>query len=160
MLRGAREIPSLRLELHASRALGCALMLAHTAAAGADIFAVPGGLLCALASAALAASLWRTLRRHALLIDPAAVVELDFRGECECSITRLDGSQIVCQVQGSTYATCWLVVLHLQSPDRRLPHQVVLAPDSVASDRFRRLLVRLRWASPYDARVRSRDAPL
>ncbi|MGH8662734.1 MAG: protein YgfX [Burkholderiales bacterium] len=157
---GEREIPALRVELRASRALACALALAHAAAAGAAMVALPQWYARVLAGVALLANACWTLRRHALLRAPGAVVALDFRGECECSIARRDGSRLGCRVQGSSYVSTWLVVLHLEEPGRRLLRYVVLAPDSVAPDRLRRLRVRLRWASPYDAGIAARNAPL
>jgi hypothetical protein len=158
--RGERDVPALRIDLHPSRALACALALAHAAAAAAAMAALAQWYGCVLVAVALLANACWTLRCHALLRAPRAVVALDFRGECECSITRRAGSRLACRVQGSSYVSTRLVVLHLEESGRRRPYYVVLAPDSIAPDCFRRLRVRLRWANPYDAGIAARNAPL
>ena len=159
-LRGERDVPALRIDVHPSRALACALVLAHAVAAGAVIVSVPQWYGRVLAGVLLLVNACWALRRHALLLASRAVVALEFRDECECSIVRRDGGHLACRVQGSSYVSTWLVVLHLEEPGRRRPHYVVLAPDSVAPDRLRRLRVRLRWANPYAAGVEARNAPL
>jgi hypothetical protein len=158
--RAERDVPALRVDVHPSRALAWALALAHAAAAAAAAVALPQWYACVLLAAALLASACWTLRRHALLLASRAVVALDFRGECECAIACRDGSRLACRVQGSSYVSTWLVVLHLAQAGRHLPRYVVLAPDSVAPDRWRRLRVRLLWANPYAAGIEARDAPL
>jgi hypothetical protein len=150
----------LRVDLRPSRALTYALALAHAAAAAATVVALPQWYVCVPVAAALLASACWTLRRHALLLAASAAIALDFRGECDCAIVCRDGSRLACRVQGSSYVSTWLVVLHLERPGRSLPRYVVLAPDGVASDRWRRLRVRLLWANPYRAGIAARDASL
>jgi hypothetical protein len=158
--RGERDVPALRVDVQPSRALAYALALAHASAAAAATVALPRWYVCVPLAAALLASACWTLRRHALLLAAGAAISLDFCGECECAIVCRDGSRFACRVQGSSYVSTWLVVLHLAQAGRRLPRYVVLAPDCAAPDRWRRLRVRLLWANPYAAGIEARDAPL
>jgi hypothetical protein len=150
----------LHVAVHASRTLACALVAAHLAAAGAVIVAVPQWSARVAACVVIFANACWSLRRHAWLLAPRAVVELEFRGESECALRQRDGRRVTCYVRGSSHVSTGLVVLHLETPGRRLARYVVLAPDSIASDRFRRLRVRLRWASPHQAGIAARNAPL
>lgn len=158
-VRGERDVPVLRVELQASRALTWSLLLAHVAAAAAAGIALPwyGG---ALAGTALLAYGLCLSRRHALLLAPQAVVAIELRGEAECRIRRRDASSADCHVLGSSYVTTWLAILHLEEEGTKAHHHVVLAPDSMTPDRFRRLRVRLRWSVPHDTVAAGRNAPL
>lgn len=46
---------------------------------------------------------------------------------------------------GSSFVSPWLTVLNLKLPDRRLATHVVLLPDMLGPDEFRRLRVWLKW---------------
>ena len=157
---GEREVPGLHVAVRSSRTLACALVIAHLAAAGAVIVAVPQWSARVAACVVIFANACWSLRHHAWLRAPRAVVALEFRGESECALRQRDGRRVACNVRGSSHVSTWLVVLHLETPGRRLARYVVLAPDSIASDRFRRLRVRLRWASPHEAGSAARNAPL
>jgi len=158
--RGEREAPGLNVEVHASRTLACALVIAHVAAAGAVIVAVPQWYGRVAACAVLVANACWSLRRHAWLLAPRAVVALEFHGESECAIRQHDGSCVACYVLGSSHVSSWLIVLRLETPGRCLARYVVLAHDSIAFDRFRRLRVRLRWTRPHGEGIEAGNAPL
>jgi hypothetical protein len=157
--RGERDVPVLRVELHASRALTCALLLAHLAAATAAGIALPW-YGAALAGSALVANAVRVSRRHAVLLAPHAVVAIELRGEAQCRIERRNARSADCHVLGSSYVSTWLVILHLEQEGTSAHHHVVVAPDSMSPDRFRRLRVRLRWAVPHDTVAAGRNPPL
>jgi toxin CptA len=155
-----RDVPALRLELRASRSLTCALVLAHALAAGAVLVAVPQWEACVAAAAVLLGNGCWALRRHALLLGARAVTLLELRGECECSIGFRDGRRVACRVLGSSHVSTFLMILRLDEPGRHRAHAVVLAPDSAAPDRLRRLRVRLRWTRPHPAPIDGGSAPI
>jgi hypothetical protein len=143
-----RAIPTLRIDAVASRTLVAALALAHAAALGSVFVAVPHWSVRLLAALVLGTSAWRALRDQALRRAPGAVTRLELRGERDCSLVCRDGRRIEGRVRDSSFVATWLVVLHLDTPGRRKPRYVVLAPDSVAPTGLRRLRVRLRWTRP------------
>jgi toxin CptA len=158
--RTERRIPELRIDLRVSRALAFALAGAHAAAAGAVFASVAQWHFGAAAGVVLAASACWTIRRHALLLAHRAVVRLELRDECECRTTQRDGSSTACRIRGSSYVSTWLIVLHLFESGRRFDRRIVLLPDGIGRDRFRRLRVRLRWCAPHPGGIVTGDAPL
>jgi toxin CptA len=154
-----RRIPELRIELRASRMLTLALAGAHVAAAGAVLASVAPWQLGVTAAIVLTASGYGTIR-HALLRARRAVLTLELRDECECRTTQRDGTSAASRILGSSYASTWLIVLHLREPGRRFARRIVLLPDSTGRDRFRRLRVRLRWCVPHPGGIVAGDAPL
>jgi toxin CptA len=143
----ARPVPVLRLALGRSRILLCALIAAHAGAAAAVLSASPGWPWSAAASAVLAASAVKVIRRHALRTGPDAVLSLELGGAGECRMLRADGGVRTCRVQDSSYVSPQLVVLHLRESPRRM-HYVVLTADSAPAEPLRRLRTRLRWLEP------------
>jgi hypothetical protein len=135
----------LRVELRASPTLAATLAGAHAAAAAAVAASAPGLTWIVLAATALATSACWTIRRHALLRDHRSVIALELRGECECNAMRRDGSSAAWRIEGSSYVSARLIVLHLREQERRGCRRITLVPDSVGAERFRRLCVRLRW---------------
>jgi len=83
-----------------------------------------------------------------LLRLPASIIALEVtaKGELRCA-TRA-GEWHAATVLGSSTVTPWLTVLNLKLEDRRFARHVVLTPDRVAAEDFRRLRVWLKWGSP------------
>ena len=61
-------------------------------------------------------------------------------------VLQRDGHWSPATVLRSSFVLPWLVVLHLRLEGRRLMLPVVLLPDSMGNDDFRRLRVWLRWS--------------
>jgi toxin CptA len=55
------------------------------------------------------------------------------------------GERIDCAVQGDTYVLWFLTVLNLGRSDDRKRISVLILPDGIDTDDFRRLRVWLRW---------------
>lgn len=155
-----RGIPALRIALQPSRMLASLLACAHLIAALAVLAAVAQWSLRALAGIALLASALRAIACHASLRAPRAVTALEFRDPLECTLVQRDGSRVEAQVQGSSYVTPRLLVLHLRQPDGRGRRFVVLMADSIAPQSLRRLRVRLRWSDAGSVRRDDEAAPL
>jgi len=137
------------IRLRPSRRLLALLAAAHLGAL-AIALAMP---LTAWGKAALAlaisASMGHAIRRHALLHGRDTVVALKISRDGLQAETP-NGVWFPTIVQDSTFVAPWLTVLSLKLPHRRLAAHVVLLPDMLTPDEFRRLRAWLRWT---DART-------
>lgn len=52
---------------------------------------------------------------------------------------------MISDILDTSFVTPWLTVLHLKLSQKRLPVYVVLLPDMLGPDEFRRLRVWLKW---------------
>lgn len=159
-MAGERRIPALRIELKPSRVLAWLLACMHLLAALAVMAAVAQWPLRAAAGLALLASALRTIGCHALLRAGRAVTALEFRDELQCTLVQRDGSRAEACVQGSSYVTPALTVLHVRQQGCRSRRCVVLMTDSAAPQSLRRLRVRLRWGTAATTRSDDETAPL
>jgi toxin CptA len=98
--------------------------------------------------ALLIASLVYELRTTALLRSAKAVVALRISPDNVFSAQLRGGGWRDYEVLGSTYVTSALTVLILRAAGARRMQSVVLLPDSMAADDFRRLRTWLRWRPP------------
>lgn len=135
----------LEMNVASSRALVGILVSAH--AASALLLGLTGlpwmGKLAALP--VFLASLALSLRRHAWRLSPSAVVGLRLEQECRAAFRRLDGETLEGPLLGSSFVSPWLTVLKIRPDGRRLAVSLVILPDAVEREAFRRLRVLLRW---------------
>jgi toxin CptA len=64
------------------------------------------------------------------------------------------GEWTTVEILASSFVSPWLTVLNLHLPQQRLPTYVVLLPDMLGPDEFRRLRIWLKWADPL---IRSKE---
>ena len=159
-MRTDRTLAPLRIEPRPSRRLLAALVAAHTAAALAVLVAVSQPLVCALLLALLLASAVQSVREHGSRGTTLFACELQLTGERDCRILRGGTQSVLCRVEDSSYVSPWLVVLHLRMPGRLRLQHVVLLPDSLDADAFRRLRARLRWSQSSADRPSGEEASL
>ena len=95
--------------------------------------------------AVLVASLVYELRATALRLSAKAFVALRVSPDNVFSARMRGGEWREYEVLGSTYVTSALTVLILRASGARRVRSVVLLPDSMAADEFRRLRMWLRW---------------
>lgn len=135
----------LKLSLRPSRRLAVLLVLAHLAAAGAALVVeIPVALkiaLTLLVSASCAASLYGP----ALLRSDEAIVGLEIGEGTGLSFQTRRGEWREGTLSGSSFVAPYLVVLNVRAPGRRFARHVVIMPDSIDAEDFRRLRVRLWW---------------
>jgi toxin CptA len=83
------------------------------------------------------------LALHALLLRPSSVarIEVTASGEMRCKMR--SGEMVAATVLGGSTVMSGLTVLNLKLPGRRLARHVILLPDALDADEFRRL----RWGS-------------
>lgn len=108
-------------------------------------------------SALLIFSLVFYLRRYALLRSPDSVSGLELADEMVCILETQGGERIACALLGSSFVAPYLTVLELkplkfdsavelrESWRRFFSRSVVILPDGIDPEEFRRLRVLLRW---------------
>ncbi len=142
--------PPLILRIRPSAWLAVALALVHGGAlVCAGVFIAHPGVAGALA-AAIAFSLVFHVRRHALLLERNAIIELTLRGGARCEVTLRNGVALAGTIEGSTFVAPWLTVVNVRT-DAGQRRAIVLMPDSAPAEERRRVRVWLRH------RIRSDD---
>ena len=143
--------PLLVLHLRPSFRLASMLSLAHLSA-GALLWPLMLPIAVKLAAiAALAFSLAIYLRHYALRTSPGSITSLALADDMTCTLQTRRGQRIPCALLGSSFVATYLTVLELkpQAPAKwwhKLgAYSVVILPDAIDSEEFRRLRVLLRW---------------
>ncbi len=127
------------------------LSLAHLSA-GAVLWPLMFPIAVKLAAiAALAFSLAIYLRHYALRSSPGSITSLTLADDMACTLYTRDGQRVTCALLGGSFVAPYLTVLELKplAPARwwhKLgAYSVVILPDAIDSEEFRRLRVLLRW---------------
>jgi toxin CptA len=133
------------ITLFPSRRLAAVLGAAHAGAmACLWVLAVPWPWKAA-GTLALAASAAMVIARTALLRGGRAVIELRVGGGGVSYRTR-DGAWHAGRLAPSSFVSPLLTIIGVEGDGR--PRYVVIAPDSVEPEDFRRLRVWLKWGAP------------
>jgi hypothetical protein len=141
-VRGTVQLP-----IRSSRLLGAALCLAHGAAI-AMLWA--SGLPVAVAAAGttvLAVGLVWQLCAGTTRHRAPAIVSLELRGDGTLAACTRDGQWREGTLAGSTFVAPWLTAVHVRLEGARRASSVLLLPDNVDREDFRRARVWLRWKS-------------
>lgn len=134
-----------RVSLKPSRYITAVLIAVHTAAA-AVVWPLQMSEAAKVTLAAfLVASLAISLRRHALLKARGAIVQVVLKGADTVSVRTRDGSWREARILGTTYVSPVLTALNVKAEGFKLVRHIVLVPDNVDSEDFRKLRVALRW---------------
>lgn len=142
----------LKIRLRPSWTLAAILTAAHCAAIILILQVSLPHWQQAIAITALLASLVFYIRRTALLLSREAAVAIEVASDDSFSVQTRRGDWLACEVLGSTYVASFLVVLNLREIEAGKVRHVVILPDSIDGEDFRRLRVWLRWkrAAPPD----------
>jgi len=132
----------LHLSLRPSRTATLVLVCLHAGAALCLVQALGSAALACAGAAALAASLAVSLRRHALLRSPRAVVRITAAGGGSWRLHTRAGRTLHARVAPGSYVHPSLVVLCFHTDAGA--HSVLIAPDMADAAALRRLRVRLR----------------
>jgi len=125
--------------------LALILVLAHAGACMLLLFLPLPIWLTSVLLSGIAASAVYSVWRQALRRGSLAVTHLRFLDRERLEIGRRDGSFQSGRIQGSSTVGSLLTVLNISIDRRRWPAHVVLTPDGIDEDAFRRLRVWLRW---------------
>jgi hypothetical protein len=129
------------VELRPSRRLLLAMTGAHLAAGLVLSLAFEPGLLVICGLLAVAASLaWLVIRG----LRQVQAQSLEIVADGTCLVRRRDGLR-QWKLRVDSTVLPWLVILRLADPGERRTGSLVLCPDSMAHDDWRRLRVFLRW---------------
>jgi toxin CptA len=136
---------SLQIRLEPSRRLTAALGLAHLGLALALLpLPWPAGWRVAGMAVVLAGAV-PGIVMHARRRSRSAVVRLEVRPDGAIRLQHRDGRQSDGVVHGDSIVTPWLTVIGVTVPGRWRSTYVVVVPDAIDAEDFRRLRVRLRW---------------
>ena len=132
----------LRFELRPSWIAASILMVVH-ASAIASVFILPVSILVKLIIVVLVLlSLWRNLNQ-VLLKQRAAIRQFIWGADDDWTLIAGDGQKKIAKILPSSYVQPWMTVLNFDVGHRFRPYSVVLLPDAIDPEMFRRLRVRL-----------------
>lgn len=148
--------PTVHVVLGPSRTLGAAIGVATLATLSVVLcLPLPGwlhGAMCAL----LLAWAWAAFHVVALRRGPYAVTELRLAPDLLLVVCRGDGALAAGHVRSSTFVAAWLTSIVWRPDGACLARAVLIVPDMLPPDDFRRLRVMLRYARSGEAQ----DSPL
>lgn len=134
-----------RISVGPSVLIAVAVSFVHLAATGV-LWLVPIPVLGkAAVSTAIALSLIYFMARDATLHAQGSIVALELgeRGEIACQMR--NGAWLQCELLGSTYVSPRMTIVNLRPRGWTSYRRVILVPDNVDADDFRRLRTWLRW---------------
>lgn len=120
-------------------------MIAHGAAIAAVIVVGIPPEAKGVVGVALFIHLVLVARYHALLLASDAAISLEVGSGSILGVQNRLGAWAEYDVLGSTYVMPYLAVLNLRQSDSRAVRRVVILPDSMHPEDFRKLRVWLRW---------------
>ena len=142
--------PSVHVVLGPSRITGAAIGVA-TLATLAVVLVLPlpawqHAMVCALVLA------WAWLAFHvvALRKGPHAVTEVRLAHDLVLVVHRGDGRLVAGHVRSSTFVAAWLTSIVWRPDGARLSRAILILPDQLPAEDFRRLRVMLRYARSAD----------
>ena len=135
-----------RFAVRPSRYLTIVLSIAHVAAAVLVLELQLPVAVMMFHCAVITASFAHALLHHALWRTPDAIVAARLADATEASLKRRDGRVIDADILGTTYVTPSLTVLNVRERGARAARHIVLVPDNIDAEAFRRLRVLLRWS--------------
>jgi len=138
-------LEAVRIELRPSLAIALWLGGAHLLALSGIWLAPLGWPIAAAGSLAIGMSLLMTLRRHALRTAPDAIVALELHDAASACVRSRDGGVIEGRVAGSSFVSPSFTIVNLRPEAAGRLRTVLVTPDCVDGEAFRRLRVRLRW---------------
>lgn len=131
----------LQLRPHRSRWLAGFILFSHGGAILLALISLPlwAALLLSLG---IAYSLVYTLNQHVLMRDPDTVSELIWDSNGDWRLIARNGTSINAQLLKSTYLHAKIVILNFVVNSRN--RSIILLPDALDPDSFRRLRVRMQ----------------
>jgi len=138
-------VETLTIAVGRSRRLAGLLAGMHAFAAALFWLApLPHGL-AALLMPVLLGSAWHTLRRDGFRTLQHSLIGLRLDADCRCEFQTRTGAWHEAALLGSSFVAPYLTVLNLKPAGGRLVKHLVILPDAVNAEDFRRLRVWLKW---------------
>lgn len=98
-----------------------------------------------LISPALLASAVFYLKRDALLTFQNSTIALQVHSDCQCEIQNQQGEWEDAELLGTSFVAPYLTVLNFKIAGKHNAKHVVIFPDAIDSEQFRKLRVLLKW---------------
>ncbi len=137
--------PALTIQRQPSRRLAVLLCAMHMISFGLLWpLIVPFALKVAI-TALLIVSLIYYLRQDALLTADHAVTAFTLTGTLQCTVTLRSGEAVTGTVQGGTFVAPCLTVILYRPEGKFFARSIVIFPDGIDAEAFRKLRVWLRW---------------
>ncbi len=137
----------LKLSIRRSGYLFWLLLLAHAGAAALLWpLAMPAWGKVAIILVVIA-SLIYFLYHVALLRTAEAVHAIEIKEDGKIVVQTRRGEWHECRLSGDSFVSDWLTIMVLAQENRHAARYVVITPDNVDAEDFRRLRVWLRWAA-------------
>jgi toxin CptA len=141
-----KDVETVRIELQYSRA-GIAIVCLSAGATVALAWALPVALALRIALAAWVAALGLgALERAVLLCGRRAARRLRVQRDGAIEVESASGIRTAGVLRAGSFVAPWLVIVRWRPHGGRWDRTVLLLPDMVAAEEFRRLRVLLRWA--------------
>lgn len=135
----------LNIRLKPSGYLTLLLSAAHTIAIGLVLaLPLPIGLKL-VTTLVFCVSLVFYLKRNARLAAPNSIIALEIMEDCACAIETRSGKRLDCILLPTSYVSASLTILNLKADGEMLARHIVILPDSINPEDFRKLRVLLRW---------------
>jgi len=135
----------LSIQLQPSSRLAVLLSFAHCTAAGVFWPLALPVMAKLIITFLLSGSLYYYLRRYVWLVSPRSIVALHLTGRSGCRMKTHADEYIDTVIDTSTFVASYMTVLCLRKERTKRYYTVVILPDSIDTDSFRRLRVWLRW---------------
>jgi hypothetical protein len=138
--------PSVHVVLHASRIAGAAIGVAALATLVVVLILPLPAWQHAVACAIVLAWAWIAFHVVALRKGPYAVTEVRLAPDLVLVVHRGDGRLTAGHVRSSTFVAAWLTSIVWRPDGARFSRAILIVPDMLPPDDFRRLRVMLRYA--------------
>lgn len=145
MAHGRVEGWMTRVRLRPSRSLAIVVCAAHAVAAVLVLPLQIGAAAKIGLWTVVAASLVRALR-EALLMGADAIVGATIHDGAHATVSLRSGTEVEARILGTTYVTPMLTALNLHIAGSRFARHVLLVPDNIDREDYRKLRVVLKWA--------------
>lgn len=134
----------LKISINPSRRLALLLCLAHAAAAAAVLVIDLPPWLSVVLVLIIGTSCGVYLYGSALLLSGGAVVGLEINDDGAVSFQMRGGEWCAGTLLGSSFVSSYLTIMNIGTEGKLFARHVVIVPDCVDAEDFRRLRVRLR----------------
>jgi toxin CptA len=135
----------LNIRLKNSVYLAILLGVAHFIAAGLVLVLPLPIWLKLVAILAFCISLVIYLNRDARLAAPNSIIALEIKEDGSCTAETRSGKQLDCTLLSTSYVSARLTILNLKASGGLRARHVVIVPDRIDAEDFRKLRVLLRW---------------
>lgn len=136
---------TLTIAVGPSRRLAGLLVGMHGFAAALPWLAPLPHWLAVLLMPVFLGSAWHTLRRDGFRTLQHSLIALRLDADCRCEFQTRAGAWHEAALLGSSFVAPHLTVLNLKPAGGRLVKHLVILPDAVNAEDFRRLRVWLKW---------------